>query len=118
MPASDLICEEREIHENVVASVRAELPEDGQLFSLADFFKAFADSTRIKILCALEKKEMCVCDIAELLGITVSAVSHQLRLLRDADLVRPRREGKTVFYSLADDHVKAIIDCGMEHILE
>lgn len=118
MSASDFICEEQEVHEDVVASVRTKLPEDGQLFSLADFFKAFADSTRIKILYALEKREMCVCDIAELLGITVSAISHQLRLLRDADLVWSRREGKTVFYSLADDHVKAIIDCGMEHISE
>lgn len=96
----------------------AHMPAAERLTELAGFFKVFADGSRIRILCALSGGELCVCHMAELLGMSVSAVSHQLRILRDADLVRTRREGKTVFYSLADDHVRCIIDCGMEHICE
>ena len=113
-----LFCETTLIHGDAVSQVRAAMPPDERLFELADFFKAFGDSTRVRILYALDRRELCVCDIAALLGMTVSAVSHQLRFLRGADLVRPRREGKTVFYSLADDHVRRIIECGMDHICE
>ena len=97
---------------------REHMPQPERLLDLADFFKVFADGTRVRILYALDGQELCVCHMAELLGMTVSAVSHQLRILRNADLVRTRREGKTVFYSLADDHVRMIIECGMEHICE
>ena len=88
------------------------------LNELADFYKVFGDATRIKILCVLLRSEMCVCDLAEMLGMTQSAISHQLRILKGARLVKYRRDGKTVYYSLADDHVREIIECGMEHINE
>lgn len=106
------------VHEDTVAKVLAEMPSDEHLYDLAELFKVFGDSTRIKILYALFEAELCVCDIAQLLGITQSAVSHQLRVLKNARLAKPRREGKTVFYSLADDHVRRIIAQGMEHIEE
>jgi len=105
-------------HSCGVAQAMEHMPEPGRLMELAGFFKVFADGSRIRILYALDGQELCVCHMAELLGMSVSAVSHQLRILRDADLVRTRREGKTVFYSLADDHVRSIIECGMEHICE
>lgn len=98
--------------------VEHDLPADETLYDLAELFKVFGDSTRIKILYALFEAEMCVCDIAELLGLTQSAISHQLRVLKNAKLVSFRREGKTVYYSLADQHVRLIIDQGMEHVLE
>ena len=94
------------------------LPDDEVLYELADLFRVFGDSTRIRILYVLFEAEMCVCDIAALLGMTQSAISHQLKALKNARLVKSRRDGKTVFYSLADDHVKTIIDQGLEHILE
>ena len=94
------------------------LPPDEQLFDLAELFKVFGDSTRIKILYILLEGEMCVAHISEMLSVTQSAVSHQLRLLKASRLVKFRREGKTVYYSLADDHVREIIDCGLEHISE
>ena len=94
------------------------MPPEEELFDLAELFKIFGDSTRIKILCVLFEAEMCVCDIAQLLNMTVSAISHQLRILKQARLVRFRKQGKSVFYSLADDHIKKIIDNGMEHINE
>ncbi len=106
------------IHQETVDSVVKELPDDGLLYDLADFFKSFGDSTRIKILFALEKEEMCVCDLSILLGTTVSAVSHQLKNLRHLKLVKSRREGKNIFYSLADDHVGMIIKVGLEHLKE
>ncbi len=106
------------VHENTVAQVLGLLPDDEQLYDLAELFKVFGDSTRIKILYALFEAELCVCDIAQLLGLTQSAVSHQLRILKGSRLVKPRKEGKTVFYSLADDHVRKIIAQGMEHIEE
>ena len=86
--------------------------------SLADLFRLFADSTRIKILYVLFESEMCVCDIAQLLGMTQSAISHQLRSLKQAKLVKSRRDGKTVFYSLADGHVSTILNQGMDHVQE
>ena len=111
-------CEEREVHTDVLQEVRDALPDDELLYDLAELFKVFGDSTRIKILYALFEAELCVCDIAQLLSLTQSAVSHQLRVLKNARLVKPRREGKTVFYSLADDHVRKIIAQGMEHVEE
>ena len=86
--------------------------------SVADFFKIFGDSTRFKILYALDKEKLCVCDISALLKMSTSAVSHQLRVLRDSNLVKTERDGKIIYYSLADEHVKQIIECGMDHILE
>ena len=94
------------------------MPEEDTLYDLTELFRIFGDSTRIRILYVLFEAEMCVCDIAALLGMTQSAISHQLKALKNARLVKSRRDGKTVFYSLADDHVKTIIDQGLEHILE
>ena len=111
-------CGETCIHPQRIEQAQAHLPEDEAMFALADLYKVFGDSTRLRILYALDENELCVCDIASLLGMTVSAISHQLRILRAAKLVVFRREGKTVFYSLADDHVRTILDMGMEHILE
>ncbi len=106
------------VHQPTVDHVLDEMPGDETLYDLAELFKVFGDSTRIKILYALFEAELCVCDIAQLLGLTQSAVSHQLRVLKNSRLVKFRREGKTVFYSLADDHVRKIIAQGMEHIDE
>ena len=111
-------CEYMCVHEDVVNKVKSEMPEDETLYDLAELFKVFGDSTRIKILYALFESELCVCDIAQLLNLSQSAVSHQLRLLKQSRLVKNRRDGKTVFYSLADDHVRTIIDQGKEHIEE
>ena len=98
--------------------VRREMPGEDTLYDLTELFRIFGDSTRIRILYVLFEAEMCVCDIAQLLGMTQSAISHQLRALKNARLVKSRRDGKTVFYSLADDHVKTIIDQGIEHVKE
>lgn len=111
-------CEFIHAHEDIVRAVLSSMPNDEKLYKLADLYKLFGDSTRIKILYALFKSEMCVCDIALLLNMTTSAISHQLKLLKNASLVKYRKDGKTVFYSLADDHVKTIINNGMEHIDE
>ncbi len=105
-------------HEAAVERVRDIMPEEETLFRLSELFRVFGDSTRIRILYVLFASEMCVCDIAQLLGMTVSAISHQLRVLKAADLVRSRRDGKTVFYALADDHVRTIIGQGMDHVNE
>ncbi len=110
----DFIC----VHENVVNQVLKVMPQDQELLDLADFFKIFGDATRIKILYVLSQSEMCVCDIANLLKMGQSAISHQLRLLKQMRLVKFRREGKTVFYSLADGHIESILAQGMEHINE
>ena len=98
--------------------VLEEMPDEESLYDLAELFKVFGDTTRIRILYVLFESEMCVCDIAELLRMTQSAISHQLRLLKQFKLVKNRRDGKTVYYSLADDHVRSIIGQGMEHIQE
>ncbi len=105
-------------HEDVIANVQKKLPTDEKLYELADFFRVFGDSTRIKILYVLLQSEMCVYDIASLLGMTQSAISHQLRVLKQMQLVKFRREGKTVFYSLSDSHIENILSQGMEHISE
>ena len=104
--------------EELVEKVRRELPGEDTLYDLTELFRIFGDSTRIKILYVLFESEMCVCDIAQLLGMTQSAISHQLRSLKQSRLVKARREGKTVFYSLADGHVRTILDQGMEHVAE
>jgi len=106
------------IHEDVVEKVRKLIPQEETLYDLAELFKVFGDSTRIKILCVLFETEMCVCDIAALLNMTQSAISHQLRVLKNARLVKYRREGKVVYYSLDDHHVKEIFDQGLIHIKE
>lgn len=95
-----------------------DMPGDDELYSLAELFKVFGDPTRIRILYALAKQELCVCDIAETLGMTQSAISHQLRVLKQLHLVKYRREGKIVFYSLADSHVSTILAQGLEHVRE
>ena len=105
-------------NEPLVQPEELDMPDDEVLYELADLFRVFGDSTRIKILYALFEAEMCVCDIADLLGLTQSAVSHQLRVLKDSKLVRFRREGKTVYYALDDDHVRSILSLGMDHIEE
>ena len=111
-------CESREIHEDLLRLVRETLPDEDRLLDLSELFKVFGDSTRIRILYALFESELCVCDMASLLRMTQSAVSHQLRILKDAKLVKFRREGKSIFYSLDDDHVRSILSLGMEHLEE
>mgnify|MGYP000712577690 CR=1 FL=1 len=111
-------CEFIHAHEEIVNKVNSEMPDDEILYDLAELFKIFGDSTRIKILYVLFESEMCVCDIAQLLNMTQSAISHQLRILKQSQLVKSRRDGKSVFYSLADDHVYRIINQGFEHIKE
>lgn len=106
------------IHEEIVEKVRTSMPEDELLYDVADFFKVFGDTTRIKILYALFQAEMCVCDIAVLLGMNQSAISHQLRVLKQARLVKYRKDGKVVYYSLDDEHVQNIFDMGIIHIKE
>ena len=105
-------------HDDIVKKVTDKMPEEELLYDLAELYKVCGDSTRIKILYVLFESEMCVCDISNLLNMSVSAISHQLRVLKQSSLVKFRRDGKTVFYSLADDHVRTIINQGMEHICE
>ena len=105
-------------HNEILERVKQDLPTDELLCDLADLFKIFGDTTRMKILYSLFESEMCVCAIAELLGMTQSAISHQLKILKDADLVGNRREGKTIYYFLLDDHVRSVIAQGFEHLIE
>lgn len=102
----------------LIESIMNKLPTEEELFDLSELFKVFGDSTRIKILMTLLENEMCVGDLANLLSLTQSAVSHQLRVLKQSHLVKFRREGKTIFYSLADDHVITILNQGLEHVAE
>ena len=111
-------CESFELHENLLKIVRETMPEETELYDLSELFKVFGDSTRIRILFVLFEAEVCVCDLASALNMTQSAISHQLRILKQNKLVKSRREGKSVFYSLADDHVRTIINQGREHIEE
>ena len=115
-PQTECDCEI--IHEEVVTEVRGQLCGKETYIELATLFKLFGDATRVQLLHALEQHEMCVCDLAALLGVTKSAISHQLKSLRIARLVKYRRDGQNVYYSLADDHVKKILDMGYEHISE
>lgn len=110
----DVVC----VHDELLQKVNAQLPQEEVLYDLAELFKVFGDSTRIRILFVLFEAEVCVCDLAEALHMTQSAVSHQLKILKQAKLVKSRREGKSVFYSLADDHVRTMIGQGLEHIEE
>ena len=111
-------CEAVEVHEDLLKLVREKLPAEESLMDLAELFKVFGDSTRIRILFVLFEAEVCVCDLAEALSRTQSAISHQLSILKRNTLVKSRREGKSMFYSLADDHVRTIVIQGMEHIEE
>lgn len=110
----DFLC----VHHDVVQKVYDDMPAEESLYDLAELFKVFGDTTRIKILYVLFENEMCVCDIAQILNMTQSAISHQLRVLKQNRLVKFRREGKNIIYSLADEHVRSIINQGMEHIAE
>ena len=111
-------CEFIHAHPETIKAVQESMPAEEELYDLSELFKIFADSTRIRILYVLLEHEMCVCDLAQLLNMTQSAISHQLRILKEKHLVKACRDGKTIFYSLADDHVRTIISMGREHILE
>lgn len=111
-------CEITGIHPESIQKAKEQMPCEDHLFDLADFFRIFADSTRVKIVCALLSTELCVCDIAELLEISQSAISHQLRVLKQARLVKSRRAGKVVYYSLDDEHIEGILSLGLSHIKE
>lgn len=111
-------CETTEVHKDLLQKISGKMPDEDKLYDLAELFKIFGDSTRIRILFVLFEEEVCVCDLAEVLHMTQSAISHQLKILKQSKLVQSRREGKSVFYSLADDHVRTIIAQGMEHVEE
>ena len=111
-------CEQTHVHGEIVDAVNQMMPDEDELYDLAELFKVFGDSTRIRILFVLFEAEVCVCELAEILHMTQSAVSHQLKILKQSKLVSARRDGKSVFYSLADDHVRSIIAQGREHIEE
>lgn len=111
-------CEEHKVHNEILLKVGGNIPDEMEISDLSDLFKVFGDSTRLKIMFVLFESEVCVCDLAELLNMTQSAISHQLRVLKQSKLVTSRREGKSVFYSLADEHVRSIIAQGREHIEE
>ena len=111
-------CDTYQVHDDLLKAVNEKMPEESELQELADHFKVFGDFTRIRILFVLFEAEVCVCDLAEALDMTQSAISHQLKILKQARLVKSRREGKSVFYSLADGHVRTIIAQGRDHIEE
>lgn len=113
-----MCCETEEVHEEAVKAVLSHMPDDSVLYDVAELFKVFGDPTRVKILFVLLENELCVCDIAQILNMQQSAISHQLRVLKQARLVKYRRDGKTVFYSLADSHVKTMFHQGIEHVTE
>lgn len=115
---NDILCEEQHRHEHSIEAAIQIMPTEDELFSLAELYKIFGDSTRVKLMCALMPGEMCVCDLSEFLGISQSAISHQLRLLRTSRLVKTRREGKSVYYSLDDGHIDTIIHQGLNHVRE
>lgn len=111
-------CDNNEIHSGLLKTVSEKMPDEDKLCDLSELFKIFGDSTRIRILFVLFESEVCVCDLAAALNMTPSAVSHQLSILKRNKLIKSRRDGKSVFYSLADDHVRTIISQGMDHIEE
>lgn len=115
--AAEMCCEEHKVHE-ITEVVMSKMPNDIFLQELADFFKVFGDYTRVKILWALDQSELCVCDIGMVVGMSKSAVSHQLSTLKKANLVKFRRDGKNIYYSLKDDHVRQLIEVGLNHIQE
>lgn len=118
MGKSELLCDCDVIHEDVVSEVRSKMLDEEILLLMADFYKALSDSTRIKIIDVLDEGELCVCDISVLLNMTKSAVSHQLKNLKELNLIKARKQGKKVYYSLADNHVKEVFEISKEHILE
>jgi len=118
MNDNNLCCEYKHVHDEVIEKAAVGMPEEDLLYDAAELFKIFGDSTRIRILSALSQAEMCVCDISALLNMTKSAVSHQLRILRQSKLVKNRRSGKEIYYSLDDNHVYSIIDLALEHVKE
>lgn len=111
-------CDTTEVHQELLKIVEETMPDEAELYNLAELFKVFGDSTRIRILFVLFEAEVCVCDLAQALNMTQSAISHQLKILKQSKLVKSRRDGKSVFYSLADGHVRTIIAQGREHIEE
>lgn len=115
---NDEVCEQTIVHEDIVNKVKSNMKDENRIIDLAELFKVFGDSTRIKIMCALLQSELCVCDIAAIIGSTVSAVSHQLRILKQAKLVKYKKVGKVVYYSLDDEHVSQIFNKGCEHLDE
>ncbi|MBR4418382.1 MAG: winged helix-turn-helix transcriptional regulator [Clostridia bacterium] len=118
MGNSESVCDCEIIHQEKVEQAKQTMLDEGLLLTVADLFKIFSDSTRVKIISVLEKNELCVCDIANILNMTKSAVSHQLKNLRETNLIKSRRLGKEVWYSLADEHIKKILDIALEHIGE
>lgn len=112
------MCENTVIHKETVKKVKQKMPEDGLIYDLAELFKVFADSTRMKIIFALMENELCVCDMANIVKTTQSAISHQLRILKQSKLVKFRKDGKVVYYSLDDEHISQIVKKGREHIEE
>ena len=115
---NDEKCEVTLIHEDNVKKAINELPDDELIVDLSDMFKIFGDQTRVKILMALESGELCVCDIAAVMDMSQSAISHQLRVLKQSNIVKTRRQGKVVYYSISDDHVKEIFDIAIVHVQE
>ncbi len=118
MGKRELVCDCEVIHEDIVNKVKKNMLNEEVLLMMADFYKAFSDSTRVKIIDAIYENELCVCDISVLLNMTKSAVSHQLKYLREMNLIKARKVGKEVYYSLADKHVKEVFEISKEHILE
>lgn len=118
MGKRELVCDCEVIHEDIVNKVKKNMLNEEVLLMMADFYKAFSDSTRVKIIDAIYENELCVCDISVLLNMTKSAVSHQLKYLREMNLIKARKAGKEVYYSLADKHVKEVFEISKEHILE
>ena len=118
MGKCEIGCDCEIIHEGIVSQVKKQMLDEEKLLLMADFYKAFSDSTRIKIINVLDIAELCVCDISNLLNMTKSAVSHQLKYLKDLHLIKSRKEGKEVYYSLDDSHVKAVFDLSKKHIEE
>jgi len=112
------VCEVHVLHNDVLQRVQASMPEETHIYEVSELFKVFGDSTRSRIICALQKEEMCVCDLCALLNMTQSAISHQLRILRSARLVKSRKAGRIVFYSLDDSHIGDIFSLAFEHIME
>lgn len=118
MEDNDLICGEECPHYNKINKVKKEEPSSDEIIEIADMFKLFSDSSRLKIICSILNNELCVCDLCEILGLTQSNVSHQLQLLRTSKLVKYRKEGKQVYYSLKDEHIEKIIQMALDHIRE
>ena len=118
MADENLLCKEHLIHPDQIHLAEDKMPDSDTLFEVAELFKLFGDHTRIRIICALYAGEMCVCDLAQLLNMGQSAISHQLRLLKAARLIRVQRRGRSAFYSLDDDHIHAIVGQGIEHVME